>query len=41
MSLVLLTGLLTEYFLELWWADSLATAVILVFVARECVSVAP
>ena len=35
MSLALLSGLLAEYFLGLWWADYLATAAILVFVARE------
>ncbi len=35
MSLALLSGLLAEYFLGLWWADYLAAAVILVFVARE------
>jgi divalent metal cation (Fe/Co/Zn/Cd) transporter len=35
MSLALLGGLLAEYFLGLWWADYLATAVILAFVARE------
>jgi divalent metal cation (Fe/Co/Zn/Cd) transporter len=35
MSVALLSGLMTEYFLGLWWADYLATAVILVFVARE------
>jgi divalent metal cation (Fe/Co/Zn/Cd) transporter len=35
MSLALLSGLLAEYFFGLWWADYLATAVILVFVARE------
>lgn len=35
MSLALLSGLLAEYFLGLWWADYLATAVILAFVARE------
>lgn len=35
MSLALLTGLLAEYFLGFWWADYLATGVILVFVARE------
>ena len=35
MALALLGGLLAEYFLGLWWADYLATGVILVFVARE------
>lgn len=35
MSLALLAGLLAEYFFGLWWADYLATAVILAFVARE------
>lgn len=35
MSVALLSGLLGEYFLGLWWADYLSTAVILVFVARE------
>ena len=35
MSIALLGGLLAEYFLGLWWADYLATAMILVFVARE------
>ena len=35
MSLALLSGLLAEYFFGLWWADYLATAAILVFVARE------
>lgn len=35
MSLALLAGLLAEYFFGLWWADYLATAVILVFVTRE------
>jgi divalent metal cation (Fe/Co/Zn/Cd) transporter len=35
MSLALLSGLLAEYFFGLWWADYLATAVILAFVARE------
>ncbi len=34
-SLALLAGLLAEYFFGLWWADYVATAVILVFVARE------
>ena len=29
--------LLLEYFLGLWWADYLATAIILAFVAREAV----
>ena len=35
MSIALLSGLLAEYFLGLWWADYLATGVILVFVAKE------
>jgi len=35
MSIALLGGLLAEHFLGLWWADYLATAVILVLVARE------
>ena len=35
MALALLGGLLAEYSLGLWWADYLATGVILVFVARE------
>ena len=35
MSLALLTGLLAEYLFGLWWADYLATAVILAFVAKE------
>jgi divalent metal cation (Fe/Co/Zn/Cd) transporter len=35
MSLALLTGLLAEYLFGLWWADYLATTVILAFVARE------
>ncbi len=37
MALALLGGLLTEYFLGFWWADYLATGVILAFVAREAV----
>ena len=37
MALALLGGLLGEYFLGLWWADYLATGVILAFVAREAV----
>ena len=37
MALALLGGLLAEYFLGFWWADYLATAVILAFVAREAV----
>jgi len=37
MSVALLGGLLLEYFLRLWWADYLATAVILAFVSREAV----
>jgi Cation efflux family len=35
MSVALLVGLLAEYFFALWWADYLATAVILVLVTRE------
>lgn len=35
MSLALLAGLLSEYLLGLWWADYVATAVILAFIARE------
>ncbi|MDG6954599.1 MAG: cation transporter [Nitrososphaerota archaeon] len=35
MSLALLAGLLAEYLFGLWWADYLATAVILVFVGKE------
>jgi len=35
MSIALLGGLLAEYFFGLWWADYLATAVIIGFVARE------
>jgi divalent metal cation (Fe/Co/Zn/Cd) transporter len=35
MSLALLGGLLAEFFLGLWWADYLATSVILGFVVRE------
>jgi divalent metal cation (Fe/Co/Zn/Cd) transporter len=37
MSVALLGGLVTEYFLGLWWVDFLATGVILVFVAREAI----
>ena len=37
MAIALLGGLLAEYFLGLWWADYLATAVILGFVAREAI----
>lgn len=37
MALALLGGLLAEYILRLWWADYLATAVILAFVTREAV----
>jgi len=37
MAIALLGGLLAEYFLGLWWADYLATGVILAFVAREAV----
>jgi divalent metal cation (Fe/Co/Zn/Cd) transporter len=35
MSIALLSGLLSEYFFGFWWADYLATAVILAFVAKE------
>ena len=35
MALALLGGLLADYFLRLWWADYLATGVILLFVTRE------
>ena len=35
MAVALLTGLLAEYFLGLWWADYLAAGVILAFVLRE------
>jgi divalent metal cation (Fe/Co/Zn/Cd) transporter len=35
MSVALLGGLLAEILLGLWWADYLATGVILVFVAKE------
>jgi len=37
MATALLGGLLAEYFLGFWWADYLATGVILGFVAREAV----
>jgi divalent metal cation (Fe/Co/Zn/Cd) transporter len=37
MSLALLSGLLAEYLLGLWWADYLATGVILTIVAREAI----
>jgi divalent metal cation (Fe/Co/Zn/Cd) transporter len=37
MALALLGGLLAEYYLHLWWADYLATTVILAFVAREAI----
>ena len=37
MSLALLSGLLAEYFLGWWWADYLATGVILIFVAKEAI----
>jgi divalent metal cation (Fe/Co/Zn/Cd) transporter len=37
MAVALLGGLLAEYFLGFWWADYLATAVILVFVTREAI----
>jgi divalent metal cation (Fe/Co/Zn/Cd) transporter len=35
MSVALLGGLLGEYFFGFWWADYLATGVIIVFVGRE------
>ena len=35
MAVALLGGLLAEYLFGLWWADYLATAVILLFVVRE------
>jgi divalent metal cation (Fe/Co/Zn/Cd) transporter len=37
MAVVLLGGLLAEYFFALWWVDYLATGVILAFVAKEAV----
>jgi len=37
MATALLGGLLAEYFLGLWWADYIATGIILAFVAREAV----
>ena len=37
MATALLGGLLAEYLLGLWWADYLATGIILAFVAREAV----
>jgi len=37
MATALLGGLLAEYFLGVWWADYLATGIILAFVAREAV----
>jgi divalent metal cation (Fe/Co/Zn/Cd) transporter len=37
MATALLGGLLAEYFLGYWWADYLATGIILAFVAREAV----
>jgi divalent metal cation (Fe/Co/Zn/Cd) transporter len=37
MAIALLGGLLAEYFLGLWWADYLATGIILAFIAREAV----
>lgn len=37
MSAALLAGLAAEFFLGLWWADYLATGVILAFVAKEAV----
>lgn len=37
MASALLGGLLAEFFLGLWWADYVATALILSFVAKEAV----
>ena len=37
MAIALFGGLLAEYFLRIWWADYLATGIILAFVAREAV----
>ena len=37
MATALLGGLLAEYFLGLWWADYLATGIILTFVTSEAV----
>jgi divalent metal cation (Fe/Co/Zn/Cd) transporter len=37
MSLALLGGLIAEYLFGLWWADYLATGVILTFVGREAI----
>jgi divalent metal cation (Fe/Co/Zn/Cd) transporter len=37
MSVALLGGLLAEYLFGFWWADYLASAIILVFVAREAI----
>jgi divalent metal cation (Fe/Co/Zn/Cd) transporter len=37
MAVALLGGLLAEWLLGLWWADYVATAVILAFVAREAI----
>lgn len=37
MSIALLGGLLAVYFFGLWWADYVATAVIIAFVAREAI----
>jgi divalent metal cation (Fe/Co/Zn/Cd) transporter len=37
MSVALLGGLLAEYLFGLWWVDYVATAAILVFVAKEAV----
>ena len=37
MAIALLGGLLAEYFVGLWWADYLATGIILSFVAKEAV----
>src|SRR5713101_879608 len=37
MATALLGGLLAEYFLGFWWADYLATGIILAFVAKEAV----
>jgi divalent metal cation (Fe/Co/Zn/Cd) transporter len=35
MSLALLSGLLLEYFAGFWWADYVASAIIVAFIARE------
>ncbi len=37
MAVALLGGLLAEYFLGIWWADYLATGIILAFVTKEAV----